>query len=158
MQGKLTIIDFLKRLKHSLETDDNRCTANPVWVVQQQEIEEDITTCADCDFWRDEDYNRLPDEATEVLDSAYWAGDDTAAYDGTAYYISACYRISTTENWVPVQTLLTEAGAEDYINLNGHNLKKPRIYVDSAWRNDEIANLRRLLPALIDTYLKHYDK
>lgn len=42
----------------------------------------------------------------------------------------------------------TRKGCEDYIALNGHNLKSPRIYVESGYRNREWEQLRELVMRL----------
>ncbi len=44
--------------------------------------------------------------------------------------------------WEFVTACLTENGAQDFINCNGHNLHSPRIYGWSGYRNREWINLR----------------
>lgn len=46
--------------------------------------------------------------------------------------------------WVGVTPFFTRQGAEDYIAANAHRLTEPRVYVDSAYRNDEWQLMRRL--------------
>jgi hypothetical protein len=49
-----------------------------------------------------------------------------------------------------VTACLTRKGCEDYIASNGHNFKKPRIYVGSGFRNQKWADIRNQLMALSD--------
>jgi hypothetical protein len=46
--------------------------------------------------------------------------------------------------WQNVQPFFTKDAADHYIYLNGHNLRAPRIYVESAFRNAEWQALRAL--------------
>ena len=53
------------------------------------------------------------------------------------------------ETWVDVQPFFTEQGAEDYLAINRHNLRLPRIYVKSAYRNVEWQYVRdELIPTM----------
>lgn len=46
-----------------------------------------------------------------------------------------------------VTACFTRKGAEDYLAVNGHNLRDPFIYVASAWRNKEMIELREAMLA-----------
>lgn len=53
--------------------------------------------------------------------------------------------------WENVQPFFTRKGAEEYLRINGHNLRgreEPRIYVDSPNRNAEWQAIRRMLLGL----------
>ena len=67
-------------------------------------------------------------------------------HDGstTKGYRKSYYR----DDYVFVQPFFTEAGAKRYIEINGHNLREPRIYVESGWRNEEWEMIRELLLAI----------
>lgn len=56
------------------------------------------------------------------------------------------------ETWEFVQgaAFLTRKGAESFIEINGHNLDQPRIYVASAYRCYETIELRAALVALAE--------
>ena len=41
----------------------------------------------------------------------------------------------------------TEQGCKDYLEANGHNLRKPFIYAHSLYRNREMLELRKMLMA-----------
>jgi len=47
-------------------------------------------------------------------------------------------KVGVSEYWKTVQIFFSENGAEAYIEANSHNLTEPRIYVDTACRNDEM--------------------
>ena len=40
-----------------------------------------------------------------------------------------------------VSVFFTEKAAQDFIDRNGHNLREPYIYVESAWNNPELQDL-----------------
>jgi len=127
--------DFLKTLAHNLSTQDNRITQDPVFVVQQKRtiygIDPDYTENI---VWINvaNDSELATPEEVELLESE--AMDDDG-WTKTGFY----------EWWEFVTCCFTEAGAEDYINANGHNLNNPRIYVESAYRNLEWIKLREYL-------------
>lgn len=70
--------------------------------------------------------------------------DENDNYTKTAYQ----------DTWENVQPFFTRAGAEEYLRINGHNLRgrsakeAPRIYVDSAFRNAEWQAIREMLLGL----------
>lgn len=57
-------------------------------------------------------------------------------------------RTAYQDSWENVQPFFTRKGAEEYLRINGHNLEgkeKPRIYVESAYRNAEWIAIRQML-------------
>jgi hypothetical protein len=67
--------------------------------------------------------------------------DENENYTKTAYQ----------DSWENVQPFFTRKGAEEYLRINGHNLEgkeKPRIYVESAYRNAEWIAIRKMLARL----------
>ena len=50
-------------------------------------------------------------------------------------------------HWVFATACFTEQGCKDYLAANGHNLKSPRVYVYSGYRNAEWIALRAALKA-----------
>lgn len=145
-------IEFLDRLVHSLANDDHRMTSHPVWCVQAREDEEHITLGADYAYWRDEGFNKMSPGDCEKMEHAFWNDDDTAVTSQGCESLSSCYRMEVVSEYVTKQVFLTEAGANDCITRHGHNIPGARVYVDSAYMNEEIKNLRRLLPELVAAY------
>jgi hypothetical protein len=127
---------LIVRASRLLRTQDNRGTAHPVFVVQQRQricgVDDGYTE----EFvWMDQEWNEVHDpELIEQLESA-------GQLDSTKGYT----RIGYLDIWEFVTACFTEQGCKDYIALNGHNLREPRIYVESAHRNHEWQAVRALL-------------
>lgn len=128
-------------MAHELQVQDNACTAEPIFIVQQKVrlygVDPDL-----CDegevVWMNatDDYHEVEPEEKKQLEELY---QDT-------YNIPDKYhRTGYIEQWEFVQPFLTRKGAERYIDENRHNLKEPRIYVDSAYRNKEWQEVRKRL-------------
>lgn len=56
--------------------------------------------------------------------------------------------VGYVDTWETVQSFFTRQGADWYIEKNRHNLEEPRIYVDSAHRNEEWQLIREYLMSL----------
>lgn len=143
--------DFLKNTAALMMTQDNKATANPLycvyqkikvitpegvgdhvgWLKDSESVSEKEVMDAvkqDCEAHPEKD-NRTDDEVAEEL-----------GYE--KYY----YKLED----VPVQgqTYLTELAAQFHIDKNSYHYHKPFVYVESAWRNPEIQNLRRIICAI----------
>lgn len=135
--------DQLSVLRTELQTQDNAITADPLFVVFQEEriygVSQDYQT--DGYTWVGEDDSAVTadDDEAKVLDKLLDDGRDLSL--GGVTYQRVQYRI------VPrfVTACLTRQGAEDYIACNNHNLTKPYIYVESLYRNAEMIALRNHL-------------
>lgn len=118
-----------------LRTQDNAITADPIFTVQQKEriyrVDSDDFTWLETD-----DYNEIEPAEAEVLERVYRR---------TGTEPDGCERVGYVDRWVFVQPFFTRKGAEHYIKINGHNLKSPRIYVESAFRNTEWQRVRAAL-------------
>lgn len=129
---------FLLELREQLLSQDNRITAHPVFIVQEKrriwglnpEYAEDIA-------WVDEECEVAPDLAKSL--EAGWR-EKGLIPDG---YIRVGYK----DIWEFATACLTERGAEDYIERNKHNLRDPRVYVTSGYKNEEWMNLRAFFMA-----------
>ena len=56
-----------------------------------------------------------------------------------------------------VDVFFTQAGADEYINHNEHNLNKPFVYIASGWKNKEWIAIRNLLMSITEGTLKLSD-
>ena len=136
-------IEQLAALSAELRTQDNAITADPLFVVFQEEriygVSQDYQT--DGYTWVGEDDSAVTadDDEAKVLDKLL--DDDRELSIGGVTYQRVWYRI------VPrfVTAYLTRNGAEAFIARNGHNLTKPYIYVESLHRNEEMIALRNHL-------------
>lgn len=116
-----------------------RITADPIFVVQQK-VPRVAAEGHDYDRieWRDDhgDCDLASDEEAAELEAVFEAtGDIPKGWD----------RLLVKDDWQFVTACFTENGCEDYLRANGHNLREPRIYVESGFRNAEWQLLRAFL-------------
>lgn len=140
---KPTVYELLDELREQLKTQDNLATSSPIFVVQQRRRvygfdpnygTEDITV------WLDStgDYTEADPEEHARLEAEYEStGEEPDGWTRT------CYQ----DTWEYVQPFFTRKAAEGYIQENRHNLRDPRVYVESGYRNHEWEFLRELLIA-----------
>jgi hypothetical protein len=122
-----------------MKGQDNRCTAQPIFIVQQRR------RIYGFDPPYSDDYVWLyVDEAVEVSDEKELAQIE-AEYERTGKEPAEYIRTFYQDFWEWVQPFFSEEGAQTYITCNRHNLTDPRIYVESAYRNDEWAAVREML-------------
>lgn len=130
----------LQDLKTNLIGQDNRCTADPLFIVQQQKIIYGLDREYTDNFcWIDEDGESIlfeGDDGYKDLEDKM----DPICYSGER--LDGYRRVGYIETWEFVTACFTEQGCKDYIKWNGHNLHEPRIYVASAYRNREWIELR----------------
>jgi len=148
--GSQVVPEWMAEISQNLKTQDNRITADPLFVVFQKR---EIVTHEDFDYdrisWGSSD-GEAPEEIQEQLNELY--GDVESDFfredqithtseDGTETW----QRAALKEIDEFVTACFTEAGAEAYLKSNGHNLRQPFIYVTSLFRNEEMKNLREWL-------------
>lgn len=147
-QGASEMID-LKALAEQIATQDNRITADPIFVVFQKR---EIVTHEDYDHdfiaWFGEEGERADEETTKQLDAMrkdiggdYFMEDEIELIDDedgrTEWRLIAVKEFDEF-----VTACFTEKGCNDYLARNKHNLRNPFIYVDSLYRNAEMIGLR----------------
>jgi hypothetical protein len=132
-------------MSEELRTQDNAITANPIFMVQQKkriygfdggytdhfvylDTENDHVEVSEQE--QREAYAKSPEKDVLVFED--WRDDQ---YERTGYL----------DHWENVQPFFTRKGAEEYIRINGHNLKSPQIFVESGFRNHEWEEVRALL-------------
>lgn len=133
--------DKIKEISHQINTQDNRMTSHPIFLVQQKVR----TTGFDPGYsdndqlcWIGDD-GEVDEETSKKLFETYEKGGS----------ISELYTLTGfVDTWEFVTCCFTKAGAEEYIRVNGHNLTEPRIYVASGWRNEEWIAVRYFLKSL----------
>ena len=134
----------LKKISMLLHSQDNRCTADPIFAVRQkrrrwgiEEPEDDYAFInAENDYETvergDPDFERL-----DALDDNFELPKEwrKSGYVDEYEFVTACF---------------TEQGCKDYLARNGHNLNEPEIYAYSAYRNQEFIEVRNFLKSLLE--------
>ena len=134
-----TVPTSISEIQNQLLTQDNRATDAPIFIVQQQVreygVDPDYGTAGH--VWIDDyDSENVADEDEAAdLDRREDAGEETDGWTKVHY----------RERWDFVTACFTEQGCKDYLTINGHNLKKTRIYADGSFRNEEFRAVRELL-------------
>lgn len=150
-------IDFMQDLAVKIREQDNACTSYPIYTVQKQvRVTGFDTGYSDNVVWIDSDHeivrheaDRYPDDdgpSHEDLECMHCAGDETPeGYTRTGYH----------DNWEMIEVFMTHSAANTFIQANRHRYSgKLRVYVESAHRNPELRELRRLLSGPISECLK----
>ena len=134
----------LADIGRDIAAQDNRMTSLPIFIVQVKKRIYGL----DYDFhedakgvWLDGDGNEVPDKDAEEYEKQYKeSGRIRVGND----FVRALY----IDIWETVMPFFTEVGAKAYIACNGRNLREPRIYVESGYRNKEWEDVRDHLMAL----------
>lgn len=122
----------------NLRTQDNRITAEPIFLVQQKVRQTGIDNdYADHALWLDEDWNEIEDKDEIARLETEWQ-DTFEAPEGFT-------RTGYVDRWDFLQPFFTEAAAKRFIEGNAHRYDELRIYVDSAYRNVEWQAIRAFL-------------
>ena len=151
---------FLKEIKENLNKQDNRATADPIFVVYDWERIPTDSDYSDVFMFvgdegkiaedREELFKWLRDTDTDksIIEKAELMVDDydmlklleeEAGYD----YISKIYYIKKR---IFINVFFTEESANDFIKQNHyHYTKDVHIYVNCLWRNPEMQGIRNAL-------------
>jgi hypothetical protein len=141
-QGPIPIPAAFFEISRLLHTQHNCGTAEPLFIVQQK-----------CTYVTEEGYN---DDRYEWRETK--SGDHLEASPSQAKRLESLHqsgrstdgwkRYSVFDNWEYVTACFTKKGCEDYLAINGHNLKGARIYAETAFRNFEFQTVRKWLMSL----------
>jgi len=128
-----------------LRTQDNRCTDQPMFIVERKARDFGYDAeYGDGFMWvNEDDPERMIDpENDEELEGLSWGEDDEDGDDHPAGW----YRCYYKDRWEFVTACFTEQGCKDYLKTNGHNLHgETSIYADGSFRNEEYQRVRRAL-------------
>jgi len=140
--------EWMTEVSENLATQNNRITQDPLFVVfQKREIvvdedyDHDRISWGNCEGEADDEVQDWLNDAREDVDGDHYLDDEIEFHDedsGTETF----RRVALKETDKFVTACITEAGAKDYLNANGHNLTRPHIYVTSLYRNEEMKRLR----------------
>jgi hypothetical protein len=109
--------------------------------VFEDEIEDFIEEMKETNQWDEEEYDLTDKEEIKRFVDKITNISCSFLYD----WGYAIRKIYIKENDEFVTACFTEEGANNYLKINGHNLKKPFIYVTSLYRNEEMITIRNLL-------------
>lgn len=140
-------VDDIKDIAARMVAQDNRITADPIFVVEQRKrvygFDPDYASDVDIVWvYDDGDLDEVPADEAKPLEEVYRS---------TREEPEGYRRLAFQDTWEFVTACFTERGCEDYIAANGHNLKEPRIYVHSAYRNREWRAIRQHLAEMSAT-------
>lgn len=146
----------------NIVTQDNRVTADPIFMVQQKvrtygfdpDYSDDskLLYCGVDDIGAE--YSEAEREERYVEYCAMLAEANEAKEDDEPkeepmsredFDDDNYQKVYFQEHWENVQPFFTEVGAQEYLRINAHNLKEPQIYVESAFRNAEWQEIRNWL-------------
>jgi hypothetical protein len=122
---------FSDDLGHELRTQDNACTAHPIYVVQRKRrlYGLDPNYCEHVTWLNaPNDFEECDSAEFDRLESEYQdTGETPCDWTRTGY----------RDDWEFVQPFLTKKAAEAYILAQKHNLGDARVYVASGYGNAE---------------------
>jgi hypothetical protein len=126
----------LEAIGKALRTQDNRCTDQPLFVVERKRRDYGYDPVWGGDVaWLSEGVEVEKAEA-DALEAKYQdSGDEPDGYSRTAY----------VDRWEFVTACFTEQGCKDFIAVQKHNLGETRIYAHGSYRNKEWRTIREFL-------------
>ena len=146
--------EWMHGISEGIKTQNNRITADPLFVVFQkheivvdEDYDYDRISWGNSDGEADDEVQARLDEMRSDPDSDFFMDNEIELHDEDTG-IEDFRRCALKEIEEFVTACFTEAGANDYLAVNGHNLRKPFVYVTSLYRNEEMKRLRGWLMQL----------
>lgn len=130
----------LVKIGRLISTQDNRITDQPIFAVQQKRRVWGLDPEEHSFAWVN------VDSGAELTEGQHF-DDLEAEYDETAEEPGNWRRVGYIDIWEFVTACFTEQGCKDFLALEGHNLKEPRIYAYGSFRNKEYRAVRTWLLA-----------
>lgn len=125
----------LLRISEQLNSQDNRMTSDPMFCIQILVREPGFdTSFTDNECWVSSEHNDVLYDKSPPKDEEGWEGP-----------------YGYKDHWLTKKVFFTKKGCEDYLAVDGHNLKSlahdgiTRIYVESYYRCDEMISIREAL-------------
>lgn len=146
----------VEEIKEEYKSQDNRCTEYPIYVtVQEARLVgisiESVSWTSDCNYFTENLYTHslIEDETfvsrNHCIKSLTEHWDDNCEFDieEEIDFIKCDYQLYTYQD---VEVFLTVKAAERYIQLNKHNLNKPRTYIKHFHRDN--LEMRKVLDSV----------
>jgi hypothetical protein len=136
----------MKEIGQRVLSQNNRLTADPIFIVQERiEFRCEVGE-GDMDIWIDDEGNSVDGETEEKLNELDSPSADRIFSEEEIDFLSSHELIGIRYHWDYVMCAFTEEGANEYIFLNGHRHRgKLRTYVDSLYRCPEMIAIRNFL-------------
>lgn len=120
--------DVIAGIAARLQSQDNHCTADPMFCVQEKK--------------RDIGYAVRYSKPEETV----WINLKSGSLEPLPPWTKGAEEFGYKNRWETVMVAFTEEGCKEYLRLNGHNHKgETRIYVDSFSRCPEMQAIRETL-------------
>jgi hypothetical protein len=157
------LLEKLNAVGELVRTQDNAITADPIFTVQEKKRIYGLDGgYGDGYIWIKDDVDLgvlSKSEREEIVKQFRADHPEDAEMEEEDILGWLDYRkLRYQDIWLHVQPFFTREGAEDHIRINGHNLNEPRIWVASAFRNDEWQAVRELLTKGIDAARTQHEK
>jgi hypothetical protein len=137
--------EALRRIGQLVRDQDNRATDAPIFIVEQKRRIYGLSSdYSDDHVWIDSDGEADPETARELNEAYHSTGQEPAGWSRTGY----------ADRWEFVTACFTEEGCRQYLAANGHNLKEPRIFADSSFRNQEFRLVREHLISVAQGHVR----
>lgn len=137
----------LHDIGQQVRTQDNRCTADPIFVVQGLKRIGPIMPEYSVDRLMYHDWQETETYYHDKPDPEKWAELDRLNKDGRLP--SGVTAGGYIELWEDVQWCFTELGCKQYLEKDGHNVRRVyddvRIYAKCLRRNSEMISIRNFL-------------
>lgn len=135
----------IKEISEAIKNQDNRATAEPIFLVQALERIGPIVQghCEDGFYYFDPE-----DNEAYYFDSSCDHYQTFQKMDDRGELPDRIVKAGYVERWITIQACFTEKGCKHYLAENRHNLRQYhgiRIYVDSLFRNSEMIAIRQFL-------------
>jgi len=131
----------LDELREELRTQDNACTAHPLYCVyDRMRIYGLDSSHAESWVWVDDEYAEADADTLNTITYGAMEYDDAITIAGATWR-----RIGVRDERRFITCCLTRKAAEEFIAANSHRLHKPFVYVESLDRNEEMLALRNHL-------------
>lgn len=131
----------LDELREELRTQDNACTAHPLFCVyDRMRIYGLDSAHAESWAWVDDEYAEADADTLSTITHGAMEYDDEFTVAGTTWR-----RIGVRDERRFITCCLTRKAAKEFIAHNSHRIRDPFVFVESLDRNEEMLALRNHL-------------
>lgn len=146
----MSLENKIKEFLTNMATQDNRCTAFPIYYVIKSKIKRPCAEYEEADFTRvyygGEEYDSIDD-----LKEYYSGGDDDDKEFLRKDILREAVEVKYKYGWEEKQMFLTETDAENHLRSNKHHYSDDAYtYVKHAWRASELTEF-------FNNLMKHFE-